>query len=471
MILAPGTPATLYVLLPYMWWEADDFCKSVVCHVNEAMAKKVTVMGQASTTGLISNFDLVQDESEEIYTNTKIVLFAFTWLLLAWQTIDLRKLVAGTTTIQALLVFAQILAPSTEILLIIRSLLGISGAIFPGALLSIFKPSNKKGTFAVATFVAVSPIGKSIIGPLISAVASFLKDTTGLNWRAIFAFQSILGLLVTIIVWIGLPSSTGERLSENIKHLDRPVNWKRDLMAFFKLRNIYAVTIFICCNLAGASAPSYLAINSRTTFAYVPYFFFTVFADLGPSHLTFNILLIGPYLLSILGVFIIAKISDNLQNRGHLTIACMIVSAIGFGVMSLVASLGWNEWWSYFAIYPACIGCYCAMTITIAWALGNERSELHRGLVLMMLLGAGQLAAMLSPAGLKPWWRATDEPHHPRGLGMCAALMAAGSVIASGLLCHLAARNRNTEKHSYAPLVDGYMIGEMEDESEYRYIV
>ena len=429
-------------------------------------------MGQASIAGLISHFDLAQDESEEIYTNTKIVLFTFTWLLLSWQTIEIRKLAIATTAVQSVLVMTQIFAPSTEILLIIRSLLGISGAVFPGALLSILGSPNKYMGTVIATFIAISPFGKSVVGPLISVVANILKDASGLNWKVIIASQSILGLLVVVILWMILHNPNKDGVpSEEYRDQDDSVNWKRNLMIFFKLRNILATAIYICCNMAAASAPSYLALNSRTSFAYVPYFFFTVFADLGPSHLSFNLLLIGPYLLSIMAIFIIAKMSDKLQNRGHFAILSLLISALGFSVMSVVAHFRWNEWWSYFAIYPACVGCYCAMTITITWAMGNTQSQFNRGLVLTMLLGAGQLAAMFSPAGLKPWWRAADEPQHPRGLGMCAALMAAGSIIACGLLYHLAKACSDADSHAYAPLVAGYTIGEMEDNSDDRYML
>jgi len=144
---------------------------------------------------------------------------------------------------------------------------------------------------------------------------------------------------------------------------------------------------------------------------------------------------------------------------------------LGFSVMSAVAHFGWNEWWSYFAIYPACIGFYGAITITIVWAVGNESSDIDRGVIVTMLLGAGQLAAMFSPAGIKPWWRAVDEPQHPRGLGMCAAMMAAGLLIAFGLHCHLARMNCNKERYFYAPLVDGYPLNETDNDIEESYIL
>jgi len=435
------------------------------------MTKIITVIGEASTTGLTSHFELAQDESEEVYTNTKIVVFSFTWLLLAWKITNTRKLITITTAIQSLLIFAQIFAPSTEGLLLIRSLLGITGAIFPGAILSILESSNKNLGVAVAGFVAVSPFEKSTIGPLISVMANLIHNTSRMDWRAIFAFQGILGLCIAVIVWVGHGISERCSASENLKESSNSVDWKHYLMLLFKLKNIYAIAIFICCNLSVASAPSYLTTDSRTTFAYVPYFFFTIFADLGPSHLTFNILLICPYLLSILAIFMIANLSDRLHTRSYIAVTCMFISSLGFSVMSAVAHFGWNEWWSYFAIYPACIGFYGAITITIVWAVGNESSDIDRGVIVTMLLGAGQLAAMFSPAGIKPWWRAVDEPQHPRGLGMCAAMMAAGLLIAFGLHCHLARMNCNKERYFYAPLVDGYPLNETDNDIEESYIL
>ena len=304
-------------------------------------------------------------------------------------------------------------------------------------------------------------------------MAGLLKNRWGLKWRAIFAFDGMLGLLVALILWLRDFSSADEVSSSvRVQNLNYWAGWKRNLMGFVDPKNILSVAILICCNLAAAPTPCYLALHSHISFAYVPYFFFTVFADMGPSHLTFNVLMIAPYFVSICSIFIVARMSDKLQIRGYFVVVYMLVSALGFGIMSLVTHFEWNEWVSYFAIFPACIGCYGAVTITISWALGNEWAGCKRGLVLTILLGAAQLAALFSPAGVKPWWRAVDEPSHPRGLRVCAALMALGAILALALRTYLARRNYDTEKHSYAPVGDGDILAdEVEDCAIKRYIV
>ncbi|CCD54902.1 predicted protein [Botrytis cinerea T4] len=46
--------STIYFLLPYIWWQLDDF-----------------FIGQARTAGLSTHFKLAQIDSEELYTDTK----------------------------------------------------------------------------------------------------------------------------------------------------------------------------------------------------------------------------------------------------------------------------------------------------------------------------------------------------------------------------------------------------------------
>lgn len=422
----------------------------------------IIVVGQARTAGLAAYFKLKQEESEELYTDTKFVLFAFAWLLLIWRTVNIRKLAIITTSIQAMLVLAQTIAPSTEILLAVRSLLGLGGAVFPGALLlSVSKlPSNKMAT-AAAMFVAVSPAEIVVAGPLLSASVRIMKYMSILSWQALFVIDGILGLIVALTLWWKLTASMDNFPPKAFHNPNVSTSWKQKLRAFFDPKELILVAMFICCNLVIAPAPCYLAVRSRISFVSVPYFFFTVISDLEPSHLIFNLLIMAPYLVSIIGIFIVARVSDKKQTRGYFVVACMFLSATGFVIMSLVAVFEWNLWWSFVGIFPACIGTYGAMTIIIAWGLGSEGSDFKQGVLLTMLLGAAQLASIFSPAGVKPWWRAEDEPAHPRGLGVSAALMALGTMMALVLRLYLVWKNPDREQYLYAPVETGGVPGDV----------
>ncbi|KAF7945331.1 hypothetical protein EAE96_010106 [Botrytis aclada] len=451
--------STIYLLLPYIWWQLDDFS-----------------IGQARTAGLSTHFKLAQIDSEELYTDTKFVLFAFAWLLLLWQVpkINIHKMALILTSLQTLLVLAQIGATSTEVLLIIRSLLGIGGAIFPGSLLlSISQSPMSKLATTVAIFVAVSPAEIVVAGPLLSALVSFMKDTSILSWQAIFAIDGILGIIVVAILWFKMPVSIENSLSTKSMNCLDSTSWSSKFKDLFEPKNVMFVIMFICANLATAPAPCYLAVHHRISFVSVPYFFFTVFSDLAPSsHLIFNLLTIAPYLISIVTILILARKSDAKQVRGSFVFICALLSAAGFAIMSLVAIFDWNIWWSFFAIFPACVGSYGAMMMIISWALGSEQSTFGRGILLTILVGAAQLSVIFSPAGVKPWWRAEDEPAHPRGLGASAALMGLCAILALVLRSYLTWRNSNKERHLYAPVMVGDVLdGVREEEIVDRYII
>ncbi|KAF7948559.1 uncharacterized protein EAE97_003970 [Botrytis byssoidea] len=451
--------STIYLLLPYIWWQLDDF-----------------FIGQARTAGLSTDFKLAQIDSEELYTDTKFVLFAFAWLLLLWQisNINIHKMILIVVSLQTLLVLAQIGASSTEVLLTIRSMLGIGGAIFPGSLLlSISQFPRSKLTTIVAIFVAVSPAEIVVAGPLLSALVSFMKDTSILSWQAISAIDGILGIIVVAMLWLKFPISIEDSFPTKFMNSLDSTSWKSKFKDLFDPKNIIFAIMFICTNLATAPAPCYLAVHHRISFVSMPYFFFTVISDLAPSsHLIFNLLTIIPYLVSIITIFILARKSDKKQVRGSFVFACGLLSATGFAIMSLVAILDWNIWWSFFAIFPACVGSYGAMTMILSWALGSEQSAFGRGILLAVLVGAAQLSVIFSPAGVKPWWRAEDEPAHPRGLGASAALMGLCAILALFLRSYLTWRNSNKERHLYTPVKAGDALDdEVEEEIVDRYII
>ncbi|RAL60989.1 hypothetical protein DID88_010085 [Monilinia fructigena] len=418
-IYPPGS--TIYLLLPHIWWQLDDF-----------------FIGQARTAGLATNFQLAQTDSEELYTDTKFLIFAFAWTLLLWQipNINIRKLALLITSLQTFLVFAQVAAPSIETLLVVRSLLGIGGAVFPGVLLLLISqlPRRELAT-TVAIFVAVSPAEIVVAGPLLSALVSFMKDLSILRWQIIFAIDGIIGLAVVLTLWVKLPLAVATTPSTKFLSPIDSTSWKWKFLSFFDPKNfIFPHTI------------AYLFVS-------MPYFFFTVVSDLAPSsHLIFNLLTIFPYLVSIITTFIVARISDKRQIRGYFVATCGLVSAAGFAIMSLIAIYNWNLWFSFFAIFLACIGSYGAMTIILSWALGSERSGFRQGLLLSILLGAAHLAVIFSPAGVKPWWRAEDEPAHPRGLGASAALMGLCALMALVLRTYLMWKNSDREEHLYVPV-------------------
>lgn len=438
----------LYVLLPYIWWQMDDY-----------------FFGYARVAGMTFHFSMSPLDSEEAYTDTKFVLLAFTWLLILWRTVDIRKLLIVTTTAQTVLVLAQAFVPSTRFLLTVRSALGIGGAVFSGSLILMAEHSVNHVATGAAVFVAVPPLTISVLGGVLSAVVRTHKKETGLMWPAVLYIDGVLGLLVAFTLWLRLPSlpsrgwsSPASRASHNNHKDDNERGWKNEILGVFNLTTFLCIAIFTCASLAGAASPSYLSVHFHQTFAHMPYFLFSILADLSSSHVIFNSLVAAPYLASILSVFLTARMSDRLRVRGYFVGFHMLLSGLGFAYLALAAQLAWNQWWSFLAMFPACLGFVSAMAITIAWALDNTNSVYQRAFVLTMLLSTGQLVTLFSPAGIKPYWRAVDEPAHVRGLILSSALMISGSILALLLRTYLVKYsngdniNNTTEKHLYQPV-------------------
>ncbi|CAG8978467.1 hypothetical protein HYALB_00005041, partial [Hymenoscyphus albidus] len=398
----------LYLLLPYVWWQLDDF-----------------FIGQARTAGLSAAFKLKPKESEEIYTIPKFVLIAFTWLILLFRSpnINVCTLLLLATSIQTLLVLCQTIVPNTECLLIVRSLLGIGGAVFPGVLLM----GGESGIMA-ALFVAVSPAEIAIAGPLLSGVVTLLKGFSVLSWQLLFAFHGILGLIVVLVLWFKFPHSMSvTNTSCMVQGRSGPKNQNRRqrLPEILKLKSLVLIAITICCSLSIAPTPSYLSNHHNLSFVSMPYFFFTIISDLNSTHLMFNLLTMAPYLICLIVLSIMVTTFSHHPTSARL-LTSSLLSTSGFAFLSLSALHDWPLIFSYLAIFPSLIGTYVSQTLILSFALSTQ----YPNLLLTLLLSTSQLSTLFSPSGLKPWWRSEDEPAHPRGLGACAALMGLSVILA-----------------------------------------
>ncbi|CAG8952937.1 hypothetical protein HYFRA_00007652 [Hymenoscyphus fraxineus] len=420
----PSMPP-LYLLLPYVWWQLDDF-----------------FIGQARTTGLSATFKLKQQESEEIYTNPKFVLIAFTWLILLFRSpnINVRTLLLLATSIQTLLVLCQTIVTNTECLLIVRSLLGIGGAVFPGVLLM----GGESGGMA-ALFVAVSPAEIAIAGPLLSGVVSLLKGFSVLSWQLLFVFHGILGLIVVLILWFKSPRSMSvTNTSCMVQGHSGPKNLNRRqrLPEILRLKSLVLIAMSICCSLSIAPTPSYLSNHHNLSFVSMPYFFFSIISDLNSTHLIFNLLTMAPYLLCLIVLFVMATTFSHHLTSAHFLIPSLLLSTFGFVFLSLSAVFDWPLIFLYLAIFPSLLGTYIAQTLILSLALSMK----HPDSLLTLLLSTSQLSTLFSPSGLKPWWRSEDEPAHARGLGACAALMGLSAILALVLRWR---RGSNRENDGY----------------------
>ena len=291
------------------------------------------VLGEATAAGFASSLELKPNETEEVYTDTKIALFAFTWLLMLWRRPDVRLLITASTALQAVLVLAHIFTPSARYLLLARSFLGINGTIFPGALLLLSELCNKRLAMVATAFVAITPLSIAVAGPILSAIFSLLTDKLHLGWRTVFALDGTLGLLVALVTWWQAPVWTAQlSASAHASEVSSKFDWN-SIVGLLKAKKLMMIVVFGCCNLVVAQAPSYLGVDFHEIFSHAPYYFFTVFSDLGATRLSFNVLTAAPYLVACCYMVALLRSPSNIFSVGiH-----MIVSAIGFGTMSLGA--------------------------------------------------------------------------------------------------------------------------------------
>lgn len=185
---------------------------------------------------------------------------------------------------------------------------------------------------------------------------------------------------------------------------------------------------------------------TNVAFASLPVFLPSILTQMGHSPVASQALAAPPYLVAFIAVLAVAKVSDALQSRAYLIAAAALFSAGGYAFLALSHSvsdaLGGSgsgmDMARYLALYPAAVGFFCVVVLTIAWNVNNARGQGHKGAGFALMQVIGQCGPLVGTR-LYP---KTDGPWFTRGMGICAVAMFGVAGLAIGLRAHLAKLNR-----------------------------
>jgi len=190
------------------------------------------------------------------------------------------------------------------------------------------------------------------------------------------------------------------------------------------------------------------AIFFLTNMAYssLPVFLPTILTAMGHSALSAQALSAPPYLAAFIFVLATARASDGMRARAPLLIAHALASAGGYAVLALFTNpdpkaffhLAPGSILRYLAVYPAAIGFFNVVVLTIAWSINNQRNESRQGGGFALLQVVGQCGPLVGTR-LYP---DADAPYYARGMGVCALAMAGVAVLAVVLRWYMARANR-----------------------------
>lgn len=221
--------------------------------------------------------------------------------------------------------------------------------------------------------------------------------------------------------------------------------------------DMYSDTLTRCCQsacevLLDPIPWTTAAIFFLTNVAYssLPVFLPSILTQMHHTPLAAQALAAPPYLVSFVVVLAAAKTSDALQSRAYLIAAAALASALGYAFLAAAHTLsgafglGGMDLPRYLAVYPAAVGFFCVVVLTIAWNVNNSRRGSHRGGAFALMQVFGQCGPLV---GTRLYPR-TDGPWFSSGMGVCAGCMFGVAALALGLRWHLARANRRMDRES-----------------------
>ncbi|CAI4210624.1 unnamed protein product [Parascedosporium putredinis] len=127
----------------------------------------------------------------------------------------------------------------------------------------------------------------------------------------------------------------------------------------------------------------------------------------------------APYLLAFAFVLATARASDNARARSPFIILHALLSLFGYTCLAYAEPWGLSPPVRYLALFPACVGFFSVVALTVTWSINNQPSESRQGGGFALLQIVGQCGPLLGTR-LYP---ATDAPFYATGMHTCAAAM------------------------------------------------
>ncbi|KAI1206790.1 MFS transporter [Annulohypoxylon truncatum] len=329
-------------------------------------------------------------------------------------------------------------------LLVSRVLIGVFEAgMFPGC---IYLISGWYRRHELVTRMAFFFVANDIAGTISGLFGAGLGSLDGLNgysgWRWIFFIEGAMTSLAAILAWFFVPpfpEDSSFLTPVEKKWLLRRLKTDNKGMSHEKM-TIGSVVDSLKDWKVLTSGVIYLGVC--TTAYSISVFQPTILLTFGWDDLKSNLLSAPPRVASGIISVTIGIWSDRIQLRGIFCLGGFLLSILG---MFLIAYL--EGALRYMGIYFAAIGIYIVQPLSIAWCTNQVTSSNKRGTITAFAGTIGQVGGIIS-AVVFP---SQDSPRYIPGLMTCIALQIAGiiAVVNLWICCYYENRQREAGKRDY----------------------
>lgn len=386
-----------------------------------------------------------------------ISYIACEWMSILWRLIPAHIYVFAIVMTWGLAAALQSIVTSYPQLVFLRALLGVGEAAFTGVpfYLSFFF-RREELAYRTAMFISAAPLATSCA----SSVAYLVLYMTGEGgggqdynqsnwdfiapWRLLFLIEGLPSVILSVVAWHKIPDRP-ETAAFLTPHERLVAKWRlRDEKRMLEVMSASSSSLSITSRrskmkrvssgLAALKDPgpwltAAMLFLANMAYASLPVFLPTVLKDMGYSTLTAQGMAAPPYLASFLSVLAVSALSDGSRSRSPYIIVSALASAAGYLILAVAENLSLNDTIRYCAVYPASIGFFNVVTLTIAWNINNGRGAAERGVGFVVLQIVGQCGPLVGTR-LYP---VEDGPYYTRGMSACCSAMAGVAVLAWGL--------------------------------------
>ncbi|KAK1998766.1 major facilitator superfamily transporter [Colletotrichum falcatum] len=371
----------------------------------------------------------------------------FEWMSLLWKLIPAHIYASMIVLSWGLTASLQSVSVSYPMLVFLRVLLGVGEAGFTGIpfYLSFFF-KREELAFRTAIFVSAAPLATTFASSLAWLITKFAENGPIAPWRLLFLVEGFPSVLAAVAAWRIIPDSPDtawyltarERKVARLRLRCERLGQKRGGRGSRRLKVGEALAV-LCDPMALLTAAMFFLTNMA--YSSLPVFLPQIMMEMGHSRLESQGLSAPPYLLAFFAVLITAHWSDRRQNRSGPIILQSLASAGGYAALAFAKPLGLSPLMRYLAVYPAAVGFFNVVTLTVAWSINNQASESRQGGGFTLMQIVGQCGPLVGTR-LYP---DKDAPFYAPGMQACAFAMLAVAVLTLCLSFYLGYLNRKMD--------------------------
>jgi len=421
-----------------------------------------------------------------------ISYIGFEWMALLWKIVPPHIYISVLVMSWGLTASLQAVALNYPMLIVLRGFLGIGEAGFTGVpfYLSFFFKRHELA-FRTAIFISAAPLATSFASSLAWVIMRLGQNSPIAPWRLLFLVEGFPSVLIAAIAWQVIPDSpqtasyltTRERKVARLRLRHENPSTRTSKEAGGKSSGLNAREIFAVLTDPVAWLTAAIFFLTNMAYSSMPVFLPTILTAMGHSALSAQALAAPPYLASFFIVLATAYASDAGRSRSPWLIGSAILSSLGYGALALTGSrfvrIDPGSLLRYLAVYPATIGFFNVVVLTVAWSLNNQRGASRQGGGFALLQAVGQCGPLVGTR-LYP---DREGPYYERGMTVCAAAMLAVAVLAVVLRLYLRRLNRKLDEaeghvdgiegpeEEGEALVAGGRVGLQQQDKAFRYLL